>query len=319
MSALAAHRFSSHIGYALKALLGGHPLSRAERKARHYTPLSERAYPGSEHFVELSAGRICYIEKGQGPTVLLLHGLAAHIGRWAATIEELARDFHVIAYDHPGYGKSEKRGDVYTIADLAQTLDEFLQVLDLKEVSLIGHSMGGTIALHHLLAQPKRIARAAVVAPAGIRPAHHWLGQLLVKAFLKMGIARFVMPRMIAGCVVQKTPAVQDMIFHSSHATEDPEWPKLRDIAIKTAQHFLHYSLLNRLAEIHVPLLIVWGEHDKLQSANLALAIHNKIPMARLALIPGCGHYPMLEVPDRFHAILHEFLTDQIYIEGCEH
>ncbi len=244
--------------------------------------------------------------------------MGAHIGRWEATIEEFARDYRVIAYDHPGFGKSWKDPSVYNIPFLVQTLFEFISALQLKEITIVGHSLGGTVILETLARQHPDIQRAVVIAPAGIRSVHHWLGRLSAGLLLRLGLSAYLIPRAMAGCVVRRTESALDMIYQASHISQDPEWPVLRAGLRKTTEHFLKYSLLGCLHQVKTPLLVVWGEGDTLQPAGQALLLHREIPMARLVLMPRCGHYPQLECPEELHPILRDFFAGKSYIHGCE-
>jgi pimeloyl-ACP methyl ester carboxylesterase len=248
------------------------------------------------------------VEKGVGEPILLVHGLGAHIGRWLSTIEDLSRDHRVIAYDHPGFGKSDKGHDDYSIRFFARILRELIRELGLGKLTLIGHSMGGAVVLRYLMEDPGLVSRAVVIAPPGIRLPQNPIIRGLASLMLRSPLASRMLARSIERSIVQRTDAVLDMIFHAKGLPDDPEWPLIRRSLQITASNLLHFSLYGRLSVIRTPLLVVWGENDSLLPADLALAIHREIPLARLALIPDCGHYPMLEMPDLFLHRLREFL-----------
>jgi pimeloyl-ACP methyl ester carboxylesterase len=277
-----------HFSFVLKSLFAGKSLRSHEEEGRVYTKIMDRVYPGKERWVELSCGRVCVVEKGVGEPIFLIHGLGAHIGRWSQTIDDLSKDYHVIAYDHPGFGKSDKGHDEYTIRFYTRILRELVEKLGLEKVTLVGHSMGGAAVLRYLVEDPVPVSRAVVIAPAGIRLPQH----------------RII--RAMAGWL-QWTEEVLDMIFHTKGLPDDPEWPLILRSLQDTAHNLMHFSIYGQLSVIRTPLLVVWGENDNLLPADLAHIIHNEIELARLALIPDCGHYPMLERPERFHHYLREF------------
>ena len=123
---------SAYFSHVLKLLFSRSPLSRLETKGRHYTTLLERHYGGPQKYLELSCGRVCYVEKGSGKPIILLHGLGANISRWNLTLEALAKHYWVIAYDHPGFGKSDKPLREYTVPWLSHILTEFIEKMGLQ-------------------------------------------------------------------------------------------------------------------------------------------------------------------------------------------
>ncbi len=308
-----------HISYAIKAFFSGRPLDEHEMEGRCYTNLADRVYVGEERFVELSCGRVCITEKGSGPLLLLVHGLGAHIGRWSQTIEDLSADYRVMAVDLPGFGKSDKGHESYSIRFYARILRELIEKLDLKALTLIGHSLGGATVLRYLIEDPGPVVRVGVVAPAGIRIPQHRVLRTIAGFMLRSPFARSMLAKSLERCAVQRTDAVLDMIFHAQGLPDDPEWKLIRHTLQNAAANLMHFTVHGELAVIRTPMLVVWGEDDTLLPADLALKIHKEVPLARLAIIPECGHYPMLEQPKLFHKRLREFLADKEYIEGCEH
>ncbi len=303
----------------MSTLFGSHRLTAAERKGRQYTALAQRDYPGTGQQLKLDDITIHWTEQGQGRPVILVHGLGASVMRWVPTMESLSSDYHVLAYDHPGFGKSDKPNRNYSVPFYADCLQQFIKRLDLKDPMIIGHSLGGATVLQHLLQYPGVAAQAAVVSPAAIHRPHNWLERSFAKILLKTPFVTGLFEQGLSRCVVQRTEWVLDMLFHAEGLRTDPEWDQLRLSITSVAQHLLGFSLAEDLDRIKTPLLIVWGEADALQPANLALAMHQALPLARLAIMPECGHYPMLELPDEFNRCLRDFLQGKKYIHGCEH
>jgi pimeloyl-ACP methyl ester carboxylesterase len=309
----------SHFPYIVQSLFSRATLSAAQRQGRDYTCLAKRSYPGVEADVNLASGRVHYTEAGNGDPVVLVHGLGASVMRWVPTIQAFQNDYRVIAYDHPGFGKSQKGQADYTIPYYSSCLEEFLEVLDLTNVTLVGHSLGGATVLDYLHQRSERIARAVVLSPAAIHLPHNFLERSIGKVLLRLPFISGMFERGLNRCVVKKTEWVQDMLFHAEGLRGDPEWAEINKTLRRVASHLLEFSLADSLHRIKTPLLVVWGEEDALQPADLALGIHHSVPLARIAILPECGHYPMLEVPDEFHRCLREFLQGTEYIHGCEH
>ena len=202
---------------------------------------------------------------------------------------------------------------------ITKSLEEFIARLELKNPILIGHSMGGAVVLEYLLKYPDKTPRAVVASPAGVRHSHSILGRILGAVLIRAPFSQRVVPRALGRCAVQRTESILDMVFQACHARQDPNWIKLRRVIRSSTRSLLAYSVQHRLHQIKTPLLVVWGEDDTLQAPHLALIMHREIPLARIAMLPECGHYPMLEKPEEFNRLVKDFLAGTAYIEGCEH
>lgn len=305
----------SHLGTALQVLMR----QPRETFCQSYIPLMKRDYGLPEKFLSLEGHRLCYIDAGQGPPVLLLHGLGANIGRWKETIKHLAKTHRVIAYDQPGFGKSDKPDISYSIPCFVEVLRAFIKEKKLTDFYLIGHSMGGAVVLEYLASRPPEVRAAMVIAPAGIRPPHPWWQRGLARMVLQNYLSAQIVKKLIASCVHVRNHLTNEMIAQAASLPSDPEWPLFRCATRRATLALLGYSIFDRLHQIERPVTIVWGEKDTLQPAQLGLEMHHRLPSAQLVVLPQCGHYPMLELPQEFNNILTQFLNNQpVSYEGCE-
>ena len=125
-------------------------------------------YPFSVQHQKLSDGvNVAYTDTGKGPAVMLIHGLGSYIPAWKQNIPALAEKHRVIALDLPGYGKSSKSEDSYSIPFFAETVAELQDSLGIARAAWIGHSMGGQIAIEGALRYPEKIRELVLIAPAG--------------------------------------------------------------------------------------------------------------------------------------------------------
>ena len=284
-----------------------------------YVPLADRAYGFEEKFLTIDGHRLCYIDAGNGPTVLFLHGLGANVGRWQVTLQALSKDCRVLAYDHLGFGKSAKPDISYSIPYFVETLRAFIQEKKLTDFYLIGHSMGGAVALEYLASRPPEVHAAMVIAPAGIRLSYPWWQRGLARLVLPSSLVGQMMKKMITSCVYVRNHLTDEMIAYAAKLPSDPEWPAFRRATRRTTLALFGYSILDRLHQIDRPVTIVWGEQDTIQPVQLALEMHRLIPSAQLVILPQCGHFPMLEYPEKFCDVVRHFLSDEATpYEGCE-
>lgn len=300
---------ASHVQNSIRALLHLFPLPSKEEKGRRYIPYSERSYPASPQYLQLSSGKICYVEKGKGRPIVFVHGFAGNLEWWTGSIQELSDEFRCIAYDHPGHGKSEKRDQKYTLSLLTETLHEVLKSLGLKDPLLVGHSMGGGVVLNYLLKHPETVRQAVVVGPAGMRPPEGLPLRIVSELTMKRdGLPRYLFPRIMARSAVNMTKPMTEEIYKALHVGKDPEWPLFRPALISLLSDFLKFSLLERLHEIQQDLLVIWGEGDRLEPISLLPNLQKEIPHAKVVTVPNCGHHPMLEQPAQYIRAVRGFL-----------
>src|SRR5262245_34907734 len=114
--------------------------------------------------------RVCHVDLGRGEPVLLIHGLGGSIESWAHNIEELARNFRIIAVDLPGFGLSDKPRMIYTIRLYREFITQFLKHMRLDRVSIVGSSLGGQVAAEVAINHPSIVKKLVLISPAGALP-----------------------------------------------------------------------------------------------------------------------------------------------------
>ena len=257
--------------------------------------------------------RLSYIESGTtGPTVVLLHGWSAFKELWWSTLLALAPHAHAYAPDMPGHGDSPLLGSA-SMRQIAERIEQFCATRGNDRIVLIGHSMGGNIALELTLARPDLVERLVLV-DAAVQPAdmpmytRSYLDQTFGWAVLRTSMAaarqigmvgRFV-PHAHQGGVV--LPALRRVTYMARHDAD--------------ALHTLLDSLFEnpigpRLTELRLPTLVISGEFDPLVPPPLSRRVAAAIPGAQYAVIRRAAHNPMDERPREFNAILLEFLNLQ--------
>ena len=255
---------------------------------------------------------LSYLEAGTvGPPVVMLHGWGAFKELWWSTLRGLGRDYRCFALDFPGHGASPL-GRAATIAGLADAVAAFCAALDLPQVVLMGHSMGGVVALELALHRPALVARLVLVdaaidahlmpfyARTYLIPTFGWsllrLTQLLGRTFRPIG-AR--VPH------EHGNGWVRPWLRRSAYlAGFEPE-----------GLHRIYRSLFasqagDRLAQLAIPTLVVSGQFDSLVPAANSRRLARLIPAARYVEIRGALHNPMDERPYRFEQAVRAFLTE---------
>jgi pimeloyl-ACP methyl ester carboxylesterase len=248
--------------------------------------------------ISIRGCNIGLLRGGTGRPLLLLHG-ASGAGTWLPYMADLAARHDVIVPEHPGFGSSDTPDWLDNIADLANFYLDFLDQLDLNDVDLVGHSVGGWIAAELAVRNTRRLASLTLVAAAGI----HVKGVEQIDPFLRTDEQRirdFFHDQKRADEMVQRLlkPELEDLNLKNRTTTAKLVWqPRGYD------PHLHKY-----LHRIDVPTLLLWGANDRLFPKEYAFAYQRLIPGSSVTIIPECGHVPQVEQRHAFVAALDGFL-----------
>jgi len=263
---------------------------------------------------------VSYVEAGEGPVLLLIHGMGGSVDNWRAVIEPLARDHTVIAPDLPGHGRSVQGGGDYSVGALAAGLRDLLVVLGHERATLVGHSLGGGIAMQFAYQFPEIAERLVLVSSGGLGPE---VSPLLRAAALP-GAGPFIAATAAAARWVQSgfrraesaglhpsTDVAEVVLGYAALADPERRAAFLATVRSVINTRGQRVSAVDRLylAEA-VPVLIVWGARDPLVPAHHGEHAHRGIPGSRLEVFEKVGHLPQLEAPSRFVTVLERFLAE---------
>jgi pimeloyl-ACP methyl ester carboxylesterase len=260
-----------------------------------------------------------YVVAGRGPAVVLLHGLGGFAESWRGTAEALASRATVFALDLPGFGRSAKPRTTYRLAYFARALHAFLEASGLGQASLVGHSLGASIAVTYALTHPARVERLALVAGLvpgfTFRPSwgHRLIALPIVGEALSLCGSAPLYKAALARCF--HTPRPADVDFLVEHDYQERTGPHARAAWLATARH-IRAELVDRradyrraLATLDLPVLLVHGRQDPAVPARHAGEAAAGIPRAALRWVDTCGHFPHLEHPEAVNGWLTEFLV----------
>ncbi len=261
-----------------------------------------------------------YLEAGRGSLVVLLHGIAGSSATWSKVIPRLSDHHTVIAPDLLGHGESAKPqlGD-YSLGAYANLIRDLLEALGQPRGTIVGHSLGGGVALQFAYQFPERCERLVLVSSGGLgREVHPILraaalpGAELVLPWLAAGAARGIGTMMRAMEKIGfRASADLGETWRSFVSLEQPE---ARRSFLHTVRSIIDLGgqLVSATDKLYLakglPTMIVWGERDPLIPVRHALSTHELMTGSRLEIFPGAGHYPYLDDPERFAAILLDFI-----------
>jgi len=275
---------------------------------------------GELQYLDLHGDRVAYRERGQGPALLLIHGMAASSHTWRAVLPQLSTRHRVIAPDLLGHGQSAKpRGD-YSLGAIAVWLRDLLDELGVSRVTLVGHSLGGGIGMQFAHQHPDYCERLVLIGSGGLGPEVGWTLRLLSAPG-----AEFVLPVIAPPPAVALGNRLQMWLaavgIHSAVAGET--WSayaslsdrQTRDAFLRTLRSVVDHrgqavSAFNRLHFASgLPILLIWGDEDPIIPVSHARAAHEALPDSRLVILPGVGHYPHLEAAATVTDNLDDFIT----------
>ncbi len=269
------------------------------------------------HRVQLPGAEVNYAEIGEGEPIIFIHGISGSWQNWLENLPHFGRNHRAIALDLPGFGASPMPSWPIDMPAYGRLLRDFCEKLGLgKDVTLVGNSMGGLVAAEAALGEPNRFNRLVLVSAAGF--INTWLphqrGVATSRAWNRFGarvgaLARFSVthpiPRWINFRFAMRYPGRlrKELLWEQVNA--GVPCPGFTDALTS----IIEYDARDRLEDIQIPTMIVWGFEDWVISAAAALSYHRRIPQSRLEIFEHTGHVPQMERPARFNAVVDDFIS----------
>jgi pimeloyl-ACP methyl ester carboxylesterase len=268
--------------------------------------------------------RVTYRTAGEGPVLLLIHGMAGSATTWKQVMPRLAERFTVVAPDLLGHGSSDKPAGDYSLGAFASGLRDLLVALGHERATVVGQSLGGGVAMQLAYQYPERCERLVLVSAGGLGVEVNPVLRLLTlpgsEAVLRLACAGPVRGTVesVGGLAwrlgLQPAPVVRELWrSYASLADDATRKAFLRTLRAVVDPRGQAVSAANRLHLAgEVPTLIVWGDADPIIPVDHAAAAHDAIQGSRLEIFEGVGHYPHCEAPERFVEVLTEFVETTV-------
>ena len=267
--------------------------------------LSAQTAP-QEKAVTIFGAKIRYLEAGDAakPTVILLHGLGAQAESWQLNIAALAANYHVIALDQIGFGKSDKPLLKYRVGTYVDFLDKFMAELKIEKASLVGNSMGGWVAGLTAIKYPNRVEKIVLADAAGLAPKTIDFDQIYQLNNSTRDEIRANLKLIFANPALQNNEALVDQFMTQRITANDGYTINSLIESIKRREDFLDA----RLGEIKKPTLIIWGRQDGLLPLADGEKFSKGINGSQFVVFENCGHVPQFEKALDFNKKVLEFL-----------
>jgi pimeloyl-ACP methyl ester carboxylesterase len=274
-------------------------------------------------FVELGGVELHVVDAGAGnPAVVLLHGFAASTFSWRHLVEPLTAAHRVVAFDRPGFGLSQRptvgsrdeRSEMFTVAAGARLTLELLEALDIHEAILVGHSLGGMVAIRAALHDRSRISGMVLVSPAAKMPT----GSSALARLSRVEGLRTPAER-VARTVMPRATRLAPLLWHDHRSVDQSVldgyaepfsidgWDRsLIDVLASLDEAAPSPSELARLEG--VPTLVMVGDHDRVIRRGAVRSLAEAIPGATFVELSDCGHLPQEERPEAVLDLVNSFL-----------
>ena len=256
-------------------------------------------------FIDLNGARHHYVSKGEGPPVVLVHGLGGTLHAWHGVIENLSLHHHVVALDLRGHGRSERGGGDLTIPQLGDDVAALIDALELPAVTLVGHSLGTLVAQRLAVARPELVDNLVLVGgisyfepPA--RDAYVKRAEMVEADGMDALVDDWV-PGALAPRTRAKLPQLEGLL-RAMFLRNDPA-------AYAATCRALAAAPAIRREDIGQPTLLLVGDHDRSTPIAMTEELHRDIPVSLVRVIPAASHWVALEQPDALAAAILEFLT----------
>jgi len=272
-------------------------------------------------YITLGGHRHRYVETGSSEhTLLLLHGISSSLDFYEQVIPRLSASFRVLALDFLGFGLSEKpRNKEYTLELYASLIREFLEKTGSigERLYATGHSMGGKYLLASALLYPGTFSKIVLSNTDGFIHVPAWARGISLpgvrQILKKIMTTEKVSEKMFAAAFHKAGSVDPDSFRKNLEAVRDQE---AFDTVMSLNRNLLKLDLKRaglreRLGELNIPVLVIWGDQDQYISPKIAGSVKTELPCSSLVMFDDCGHAPMLEYPEKFSSTVREFILSE--------
>ena len=285
-------------------------------------------YPYKTKFINLSNDiRVAYVDEGKGEqTLIFIHGLGSYLPAWQKNIEVLKADYRCIALDLPGYPKSSKGDYPYDMTFFASVVLEMIETLNLKNPVLVGHSMGGQVAITAVLKSPEVLTKLILVDPAGIEVFSETEAMILKSVLTPAGIKNTPVDQIKKNFDVNFATGVtpEDALFMYNDRLymrdTEKEYDHYCNMIPKCVAGMLDEPVFERLKSIKTPTLIFFGKqdylihnkylHPDLTTEKVAQTAKSQIANSQLFMIDNAGHFAMWDNAEMVNSKIQIFLEN---------
>ncbi len=267
---------------------------------------------GPATFKTIAGTRVHYIDVGEGPPVVLIHGFASSLNAWKGVAETLKKNHRVIALDLKGFGWTDRPEGDYSPKAQSKLVYGLLDSLGVDHAAIVAHSWGSSVALQMALDAPKRVDRIALYDA--------WVYEEQLPVFFLFARADGVGEALFSMFYDQRADDKMAIAFYDKELVteafvesveEQLDRPGTTAAALAAVRGQHYDQVQKRYGSIDKPVLLLWGREDKVTTLDYGERLSKDLPRAKLVVYPQCGHFPMIEAKAPSTRELVEFLASK--------
>ncbi|PCJ30339.1 MAG: alpha/beta hydrolase [Moraxellaceae bacterium] len=282
------------------------------------SPETLKSKYASEHskYIKIDDTLIHYQDEGEGPVLVLTHGVMASLHTWDGWVEALKSKYRIIRFDIPGFGLSDPSapGQSITPEYSVNLLNRFVDALDIKDFHLVGNSLGGFISWNYAAAYPERVNKLILIDPVGYKQKLPFIMKLVsTPGFQRIG--RLAAPRFVVNACVRDVYGQPENIHKGvfDRYFDLLTHPGGRDAMVDLFLTFRHFNghpdIIAKIKDITVPTLVMWGEEDAWIPVSHVENWKKDVPHAQTITYKDAGHVPMEEFSAQTSMDADQFLS----------
>ena len=247
-------------------------------------------------YITLRDHNVYYQKLGEGKDLIMLHGWKQDVSTFHNVSEELKKHFTLWLIDLPGFGRSENPKQAFMVGDYAGIVTDFIKKNQLEKPHLLGHSVGGNIAIKLASENGELIDKLVLESSSGIRPPKGVVRYLI---YAGAKVFHYMIPNFLN---------IKDRIRHKFYWKLESDYLNAGGLR-NTLTNILNEDLSGSLSKIRNQTLLIWGEGDGQVNIKYAKQMYRKIPNSKLEILEGTGHFPHTEKPGKFLYFILDFLS----------
>jgi len=278
----------------------------------------------TEHYIKIGSINTRYWADGEGSPVVLVHGLGGSATGWLTSFGALSSQHRVYALDLVGHGRTDRSDSTrYELADLTEFVCQFMAELEIERAHIVGHSMGGAIAMRLAIDHPPRTQKLVLVDTPGLGKEIAFfmrvmsipvIGELLASQAYTPDVKKF--GENLRSSAKNAAYITDELVENLYMVEQAPTQYKTTLKIVRTGANWMgqkssfYKSIIEQLPAITNPTLMIWGRQDDVVPLKHGELAVKRLPNARLEVIERCGHVPMFDQPEVFNGLVLEFLRD---------
>ncbi len=243
--------------------------------------------------------KVNYIDKGQGPTVVLLHGWGSSCGAFNYIINNFEDSFRMVAPDLPGFGESDMLNKAWNVSDYVDFAAEFLLALGIEAPILVGHSFGGRVIIKGVGDGRLSASKIILLDSAGVKPKKSFKS--------KVKLATFKFSKAVLSCPLWRS-LTKNALEALRNKFGSADYRNAPPVLRQTLVNAVNEDLCSYMPNIKAPTLLIWGEKDTATPVSDAKKMEKLIPDSGLCVIKGGGHFSFIDSPYEVNAIINSFI-----------